>query len=168
MLVQLCHSSFGHFYPLYFPTINMHSFHETDLTVSQFSFYFVILSLKWHVDFYFCPFLLFSSVITFFSPLLFPLSPSSHIFSFWSCILCFSFLLALLSASHSQHYLLSSSFNICGIHCLPISSWRFSGSIFLSQPLSIHPWIPCLPRHFCLFLCICLTSYSLLMYLSHV
>ena len=46
---------------------------------------------------------------------------------------------------------------------LPLTS--FSSHICI--PRLLRHWIPCLLWHFFLFLCICLTSYSLLMYLSH-
>lgn len=123
---------------------------------------FYCFSLLLYIDSHPCS---FHSVFTFFSPLLFA-CPSFHIFSlrFFPLLL----FIPLICISFPS----SSPFSCLGIHCLPVSSSHCSGSLSL---FSIHIWIPCLPRHripcllwhFCLFLCICLTSYSLLMYLSH-
>lgn len=67
--------------------------------------------------------------------------------------------------------LLSSPFSFLQHLWQPLSTHLFFTLpelyLFLSQPLSIHVKVSCLLWHFCLFLCVCLTPYSCLMYLSH-
>lgn len=109
----------------------------------------------------------FLSMIT--SPHYFFFPPS--VFSYFQLMLLYPLLCIPPGSLICISFPTSSPFSLLQHPWHPLSTHLFLTRLwlyfFLSLPFSVHLWIPCHLQDFCLFLCICQTSYSLHMYLSH-